>query len=277
MLYFIDIKLIIEYNTIYMKEQLLKIRQLLTTSGFLDKEITIYLTILELGHGTVAEISRKAGINRSTGYVILDSLASKNLVNVSGKEPKQEYISLSPSNLMTYLNNQADQHKKLAESAKEILPELISFHNVGDRPKVSFYEGLAGLEHVYEDSLSSKGDIYSTSTYEEMHTTLPKYFSTYYMRRAKKKIFINTFVADTPLARKRKENDIAEYRDTYLIPQDKFPVPTDIEIYNDKVMIASWKEKLGIIIESKEIATTLRSVFQLALTEAKRLDKETKV
>ncbi len=259
-----------------MKEQLLKIKELLKNSGFLDKETAIYLAILELGHGTVTEISRKAGVNRSTGYVILDSLASKNLVSVSGKEPKQEYEALSPANIVEYLNDKVENQKKLAENAQEILPELISLHNTGDRPRVHFYEGFAGLEHVYEDSLTSKGDIYSTSTYEEMHETLPKYFSTYYERRAKKKIFIHTFVADTPLARKRKANDLAEYRDTSLVPQNQFPVPTDIEIYNDKVMIASWKEKLGIIIESKEIATTLRSVFKLALAEAKRLDKENK-
>src|SRR3989338_8008661 len=163
-----------------MKEQLIKIKELLKNSGFLDKEIAIYLTILELGRGTVAEISRKAGINRSTGYVILDSLAGKNLVSISGKEPKQEYVALSPSNLVEYLNREASKQK------------------------VFFYEGLAGLEHVYEDSLTSSGDIYSTSTYEEMHETLPKYFSTYYERRAKKKIFVHTFVADTPLARERK-------------------------------------------------------------------------
>jgi sugar-specific transcriptional regulator TrmB len=256
-----------------MKEQIIKIEQLLKDSGFLDKEIAIYLTILELGRGTVAEISRKAGINRSTGYVILDSLAGKNLVSISGKEPTQEYTALSPANLVDYLNTEASKHKNLADNAREILPELTSIYNVGDRPKISFYEGLAGLEHVYEDSLTSKGDIYSTSTYEEMHGTLPKYFSTYYERRAKKKVFVHTFVADTPLARERKANDEIEYRSTSLIPQDKFPVPTDIEIYNDKVMIASWKEKLGIIIESKEIATTLRSVFKLALTEAKKHDK----
>ena len=256
-----------------MKEQLLKIKELLKNSGFLDKEIAIYLNILELGRGTVAEISRKAGINRSTGYVILDSLAGKNLVSISGKEPKQEYVALSPANLIEFLNQQAESQKKLAEDAREILPELISLHNVGDRPRVFFYEGMAGLEHVYEDSLSSTEDIYSTSTYEEMHETLPKYFSTYYERRAKKKIFVHTFVADTPLVRERKKRDEIEYRDTSLIPQDKFHVPTDIEIYDNKVMIASWKEKLGIIIESKEIATTLRSVFKLALTEAKKHDK----
>ena len=83
---------------------------------------------------------------------------------------------------------------------------------------------------------------------------------------------MRTFVADTPLARIRKANDKAEYRETFLVPQDKFSLPTDIEIYGNKVMFASWREKLGVIIESQEIATTLRSVFKLALEEAKRLD-----
>ncbi|MEI7709230.1 MAG: helix-turn-helix domain-containing protein [bacterium] len=255
------------------KERLIKIEKLLNEAGFLDKEIAIYLGILELGRGTVAEISRKAGINRSTGYVILDSLTSKGLVRVSGKEPKQEYVAESPEKLGTYMNAQAEKHKNLAKNVGELLPELISLHKVGDRPTVRFYEGLAGLEHVYDDTLTSKDNIYSTSTYEEMHSALPNYFSTYYERRVKKGIFINTFVADTPLARIRKSNDKAEYRATSLVPQDKFPLPTDIEIYGNKVMFASWREKLGVIIESKEISTTLRSVFKLALEEAKRLDK----
>ncbi len=255
-------------------EHMIKVENLLKESGFLDKEIAIYLTILDMGRGTVAEISRKAGINRSTGYVILDSLASKGLVSVSGKEPKQEYAAESPENLIKYLNEQAKKQKTLADDATELLPELISLHKVGNRPRVRFYEGVAGLEHVYEDTLTSKEDIYSTSTYEEMHGMLPKYFETYYSRRAKKRIFIRTFVADTPLARIRKANDEKEFRETLLVPQDKFPLPTDIEIYGNKVMFASWKEKLGVIIESQEIATTLRSAFKLALAEAKRLDEK---
>ena len=81
------------------KEHLIKIEKLLKNSGFLDKETAVYLAILEMGRGTVAEISRKACINRSTGYVILDSLAGKGLVSISGKEPKQENIPYSPPKL----------------------------------------------------------------------------------------------------------------------------------------------------------------------------------
>ena len=59
----------------------------------------VYLALLELGKGTVTQISRKAGINRPTGYHILASLETKELVRTSGKEPKQEYVTESPDQI----------------------------------------------------------------------------------------------------------------------------------------------------------------------------------
>ena len=49
--------------------------------GFGDKEASVYLVLLELGPSTTTEISRAAGINRTTGYDILESLASEGLIN----------------------------------------------------------------------------------------------------------------------------------------------------------------------------------------------------
>ena len=49
-----------------------------------------------------------------------------------------------------------------------------------------------------------------------------------------------------------------------FLPEDKFPFSSDITIYGDKVAIASLRGKLvGVIMESKEIASTLRSMFEL--------------
>ena len=39
-------------------------------------------------------------------------------------------------------------------------------------------------------------------------------------------------------------------------------------------MIASWREQLGIIIESTEIANAMKVIYELAWAEAKRLEKE---
>ena len=38
-------------------------------------------------------------------------------------------------------------------------------------------------------------------------------------------------------------------------------------------MIASWREKLGVMIESAEIADAMKKIYELAWAEAERLDK----
>ena len=47
----------------------------------------------------------------------------------------------------------------------------------------------------------------------------------------------------------------------------------EIDMYDNKVMIASWKEKLGIIIESEEIADAMKKVFELAWIVAQQISK----
>jgi hypothetical protein len=56
----------------------------------------------------------------------------------------------------------------------------------------------------------------------------------------------------------RKSFDKDELRETALVPADKFNFSPEINIYDNKVMIASWREKLGIIIESSEIADAMK-------------------
>ena len=71
--------------------------------GFSKRETSVYLALLELGKATVSQIARKANINRTTGYDILDNLVNKRLVSVSGKEPKQEYVAESPEGIIELL------------------------------------------------------------------------------------------------------------------------------------------------------------------------------
>src|SRR3989338_7302402 len=123
--------------------------------GFSGKEVVVYLALLELGKGTVAQISRKAGINSPTGYHILASLELKELVKVSGKEPKQEYVAESPDQIEKLLLKKIENDQAFIKEARKIIPELKSMHNVADRPKILFYEGREGLEKVYEDTLTS--------------------------------------------------------------------------------------------------------------------------
>ena len=252
----------------------LELKKTLEYIGFSEKEILVYLALLSLGKGTVTQISRKAGINRPTGYHILDSLELKELVKVSGKEPKQEYVAESPDQIEKFLLKKIENDQSYIKEARKIIPELKSMHNVVDRPKVLFYEGKEGLEKVYEDTLTSHESIRAYASVGDMHAGLPGYFPEYYKRRAKKGIAIRAIIPNTEAGLERKTFDKEEMRETALVPKDSFYFSPEINIYDDKVMIASWKEKLGIIIESAEIADAMKKIYELAWTEARRLEGE---
>lgn len=246
--------------------------EMLERAGLSKKSVAVYVALLELGRGTVAQISRKAGINRTTGYDILDSLAHQDLVRISGKEPKQEYVAESPDNILVLLEQRLRETQESIATAKDLIPKLKSMHKVSDRPQIRFYEGIEGLKRVYEDTLTSSEPIVAYAAYEDMHATLGNYFPDYYLRRAQKGISIRGIVPHTAASLERAAHNPEEKRDIALIPKELFDITPDIEIYDNKIMIASWRDKLGIIIESAEIAHALKKVFELAWVEAKRLD-----
>ena len=246
----------------------------LQSFGFSEKESEVYVAILELGKGTVTEISRKAGINRTTGYDILGSLVAKGVVTVSGKEPKQEYAAEPPQSITEHLKRQISDIEQSIKKSQEIIPDLSLIYAVKNRPRIRFYEGLEGLKHVYEDTLTSSEAIRAYANAEDMHNTMPTYFPEYYKRRAKKNISIRAIVPKTATGTERHKYDEEEKREIAFIPPEKYNFSPEINIYDNKIMIASWREKLGIIIESNEIADAMKKIYELAWLEAKRISKE---
>ena len=236
----------------------------------------MYLALLELGKRTVTPIARMANINRTTVYDILDSLAAKGLASVSGKEPLQEYLAESPEKILALMEEQIKKDQTNLQQAQNLVPQLKSLHNISDRPKVMFYEGRQGMEQAYEDTLSSHETILAYANVNEMHTAMPDYFPKYYQRRTKKGINIKAIIPSNKAGVERTSKDKDEARESALVPEDKVYFSPEINIYDNKIMIASWKEKLGIIIESKEIAEAMKTIYKLAWAEAKRQEKNLK-
>ena len=249
------------------------LRGSLISLGIPEKEAAVYIALLQLGRANVSQIARRANVNRSTAYVLLDSLISQGLARISGKEPKQEYAAESPENLSVLFKSKADAAEEKMRRARALAPELKSIQKLEDRPQVKFYEGLDGLKQVYEDTLTAKEPILAYASVDDMHATLKDYFPRYYERRAKKGIFIWTILPRTELGLERAAHNKEEARETAFVPSETFRFHPEINIYDDKVMIASWREKLGIIIESAEIADAMKKIFKLAWGEAKRLEK----
>lgn len=129
---------------------------------------------------------------------------------------------------------------------------------------------------MYEDTLTSHEPIRAYATVDDMHAALPNYFPKYYKRRAGNGISIRAIIPKTEIGLERGTHDKEEARESAFVPADKFYFSPEINIYDNKVMIASLREKLGIIIESAEIADAMKKIYELAWAEAKRLNSNNK-
>lgn len=251
-----------------MKEQLEKI-------GFSSKEADVYLALLELGSAIVSDVASKANINRSTTYVLLESLAKRGLVSISEKHNVKLFSVTPPERLIQYLQDSVKKYTELVGLAHNLLPELKSLYvGTGPKPRVQFFENTEGLKTAYEDTLTSKETIRAYASIENMHKALPDYFPEYYQRRVKKNIAIRAIFPDTSEARERTKRNKEESRESLLVPSDKYAFSPEINIYDNKIVFMSWVEKFALVIESQELADALKKVFELSWTEAKRLNKK---
>jgi len=241
----------------------MEIKDVLKQFGLKNKESTVYLAALELGTTTVSQIAKKAAIKRTTVYDILDSLIIKGLIGQTKKGKKRYFYAEDPEKL----------HKLLEEKKSklmEILPQLKSIYNVsGTKPKIRYYEGKEGLRDVYRDTLTYKGEMQAFLSENVLKYLGEEFMREYLKRRIKSKIFARVIGPDTAEIRKYKAADKKGLKITRIVDKKKYPFSIEMNIYGNKIAFMSFKEELGIIIESNEIAKNMIALFDLAWKGAK--------
>lgn len=245
--------------------------------GLSEKEAQVYCSLLELGSSPVTEISDAAGVNRSSTYVVLESLQKRGLVSVSYDKNIKTYIAAPPERLLQLAEESVKKYTEIVGSLQAALPELKSIYNgVGPKPKFQFFEGKEGIISAYEDTLTSNETIRAYASIENMHTAIPGYFPEYYKRRAAKDIAIRSIHPDTEDARERVLHNKEEQREALLVPKDKYNFSPEVNIYDNKIVFMSLLENFALIIESAELADVMKKIFDLSWTEAERLHKKIK-
>jgi sugar-specific transcriptional regulator TrmB len=242
-----------------MQEQLKKL-------GLSEKESSVYLASLEMGQGTAQELAQKTGLRRPTVYFTIEQLKKRGLMSQFEKGKKTFFAAESPENLSTLIAAQEKETAAARSVLNVLLPELTGmFDMTGEKPRVRFFEGKEGLKAMQEDFLRTKEknlvSMYSFSDYHNVFTGEER--RAYREKRAKKNIFARGIYTrvEGPL----KAGELPPASELRWVPRDTFPFTSDITVYGNKVAAASLKGRnVGVIIESQEIANTLRAVFELA-------------
>lgn len=229
--------------------------------GLSNKEAKAYLATLELGETTISRIARKSGINRTTTYLAVEALKEKGLISTIKKGGKSFFYAESPKKL------EEKEREKLA-SLGEMMPELMSLANLIDKkPKIRYFEGMDGAREIYRDTLIYPGKeilAWVPSSYSGGDPNFFKHFEQYISKRLQKRILVRAIVSDSDMIRRYVSNDREQLRVSKFSKSDKFNLKIEINVYgNDKVGILSFKDGMGVIIESKDIHDSLKSIFEM--------------
>lgn len=238
--------------------------------GLTEKEAKVYLAALELSESSVQAIAKKAGVNRTTTYVILDSLIKKGLCSTYHKNKKVYFMAESPETLGSLYAIQQKEIEEKQKNLEAILPELKAIYNrQEDRPVVRFFEGKEGLRAMITEMISCKDKvvrmIYSVDNYRKVFSDEE--------RSQAKKMRVDKGVKTKVLYTFRSgELSSAPDGERIKISEGEFPVGADIALFDGKVRIASLggKRLSGVIIQDYEIYRTLASLFDLAWDAAKK-------
>jgi sugar-specific transcriptional regulator TrmB len=244
----------------------MEIQVILKNFGLSEKEIAVYLALIELGPSSVREISAKSKVNRGTSYDILKSLISLGVVSYYNKESKQYFMAEAPEKLLSAIDQKQEDLLEVRKNIQESLPLIKTlFEKQGGKPVVKFFEGSKGVRQIFEDVLdevSSADDksyyLYSSATAEHrknVYGSMPDFSE----KRIKKGIKVKIISLG-------EGGQLAGLDERKQMPAESKDLKATHElIYAGKVAhisIDSNGEPVGVVIQNEEIYQMQKMIFE---------------
>lgn len=246
----------------------------LESVGLSPKESRLYLALLESGRATVAQLMTRSGYKRGDLHYLLDLLEKKKLIARRRERNRDIIVPESPWRLQERGAEMKKQAEQQEQAIQNLLPDLVSRYVLAtNRPAVRQLEGVAGIEEVYAEILRQKKDLaIFASAYDHQNTALDKAIDLAIKRQHRAGIKTRALV-EPRLARDRRYLDYCRRIGiaNRFWPRADFSLPSQIIVFGDSVALSSLKDEIiTTLIQNKNIAQSLRGLFELIWTSAAR-------
>ena len=230
--------------------------EVLKQIGLSDKEIALYMGLLELGEASVLAISRKTGIKRPTTYLILDALETRGLVSKTVKGKKTLFSPQHPKQILA----EAQQRVK---QLQEVVPQFEAMmRRSDDRPRIKIYEGKEALDRAYDDLFVVKGEVLFMSNMDIVQDIYARTLQKLDYAIFSPEFYTRELVEDSETARRYAAKVHSTHRQVRFMPRSFSPFATDIGIFgNNAIITSAKKEYFCVRIESGEVANAFRAMF----------------
>lgn len=245
--------------------QIIELAAKLQSLGLTDKQSRVYVAALFLGAASALKISGQAETNRATTYVILDELIEMGVVSQSIEDNKTVFIAEGADALERWLGRQERDLAARKVELKSVAGELVagSGRTAGAGPQVRFFHGIDGVAQMngyFRRKAKPGSSVYGMSNIDEVKRLVPDVLSSNPAARHKKAISSKLLYSyEHGNLGSGKDKDRAQKRLTAS-------VPADVNLYENGLTLSTYGANgaIGVVVESPEIASALRQLFDLA-------------
>lgn len=228
--------------------------------GLNEKEAKVYLALLKKNRGSAYWIAEESGLKKPTTYVILGDLIKKGLVYKIPREKKQLFVAKSPKEAL------ALAEEKLT-TTKEALPELLALsEGEKPKPKTLFFEGMKGVKDNFRwenKKMQNKEVVGFYAHSGDASAELVDFFLENMEDFKKNNCHMRGIVPEHPNLEVFRKTDAKYNRQLKTIPLDEYSANISVDIGNDFVSFFSFKDLQITRIENKDIAATMRQIFEM--------------
>lgn len=227
--------------------------------GLSEKEVNVYLELLQAGDSLVSEIAKRTSINRSLLYTVLSDLANKGIVTYILKNNVRYYRAAEPAKILSMLK----EKEKLFES---ILPQLNQLHKPRTKkPIVEILEGKEGIKTILNDILNVQKEWDAFGAPGKGPEILGPWVHFFEKERSKAKIILKALFTRTGEGKKRGR-ELAKFRYTQIkYTSVIYNSPASNYIYGDRIVIIFWYKEFpfAIRIIDQNLAESYKNHFKV--------------
>ena len=227
--------------------------------GLTEGEAKVYLSLSELGSSTVGPIVKESRVAYSNIYDILNRLIKKGVVSFLIKNKTKHFQAAPPTNLVKYLEKKESEISKQKAALEKALPSLEELQQGKESQEAEVFIGLKGLRSAYEKlykNIPASEEALFFYLHKEEYAETSDIFYNSISELAKN-------LNNRGIANKQYKKSLFAQKAKYLnVKFVDFPIPGNIDIVKDKVMIITWSPTpTAILIHSKTVADNFKDYF----------------
>tara|TARA_Y100000310_G_C20658820_1_gene803519 strand:+ start:1261 stop:2013 length:753 start_codon:yes stop_codon:yes gene_type:complete len=230
--------------------------------GLTNAEARCYLGLMELGETKTGPLIKHVPLSSSNVYEALRGLVEKGLVAFVIKNKIRYYKTAPPDSLSFVISKEKEELTLKEKQLTTLVPELNALERVEEQGlNAEVFVGFKGVQSALKALMQPvvKGEElvffhkYKKETAEIVHKFFAKMdIENVYSHIATKGLF------DPPNKQFMKRRKYSTVQAKYTT----MPIPSDVDVYGDKVLIMSWSEHpVAFVITSEQTAQIFRDLF----------------